>query len=413
MMKRELLIIGWSVSAAIGLARSAPPVLLHDIPITAAVNVYFPDVFTGDQKSLFASSGPATSSLQPAPNGQLVWMQHRSPGWVDVFSRGQWTGLLQPPPDADPFSFGRSLAFSGQLLAVGSPQSTDTLPSAKVYLYSRDRTGSMTLTTRLDAGPSTPPGFGTTVAMSSDGHVGVRGSAPDSFSVDANGHLVGFRSPGPQYLFAPGTTAPFAAIDPPAGWSDQAGPVFCGATMLALYSRYVNNADEYAVHIFSQTDGSLQHAVSLTGGDPISPIVSDSPTSRFAVAMYDDEIDSATVHIYSAKTGELIKRIDLPPWFIDYDLSLALRGDRLFVGEKYDSGNPDTNPPVYGAGTVYVYSIKRGALLHTLTGSYHDDENFGSSMATIGKQLAVGAPGEYRDWQNHVTTGVIYLLPEK
>ena len=98
------------------------------------------------------------------------------------------------------------------------------------------------------------------------------------------------------------------------------------------------------------------------------------------------------MYVYRTRDGSRLRTIahPQPQAGSHFGSSLALDGDLLVVGAPADDVNG-----VQDAGAAYVFDLRSGALLSTLTkpGPLAGD-NFGSSVALSGNTVVVGAPGD-------------------
>ena len=117
--------------------------------------------------------------------------------------------------------------------------------------------------------------------------------------------------------------------------------------------------------------------------------------------------DSGFITIFNRDTGAFIREIQNPaPQQDDYfgGGAMAMSGDKLVVGSPADAdtttdgGQQTYNANTWGSGTVYVFDVTDGSLLHTIanpnsSGNAKHDK-FGGAVAIDGDKLVVGAHNE-------------------
>lgn len=261
----------------------------------------------------------------------------------DVGGTWQHEQTLQPPDGAEGLGFGWRLAVQDDLLVVGAPSAFvgHTLQGA-VYLFER-QAGAWVATEKLVASDGASfDNFGQSVAL--DGARLVVGAD----GVDQGFHL----NTGAAYVFERGL----------AGWEQKARLSAHGLADQDNFGRTVDIEGDTVV--VGKPDGNLFF----------------DPGGRVHVFWRDATGAWNQTQVLQGDDAEG----DL------FGLSLALEGDRLFVGAELDSAGT----PFFQGGAVYVFE-RQGpgwALAQRLvSGDPSDAENFGFALAAQGERLIVGS----------------------
>lgn len=161
----------------------------------------------------------------------------------------------------------------------------------------------------------------------------------------------------------------------------------------AIY--YDTEGNEYgAAYSFKLTNPS--NGFELAGGkkgtiDSIGPrtVIKDGIVATGVVANADNGY-TRSVHLYDANDGTLLRELspgDTLP-IHSFGRSLAINDGMLAVGAYYDDDNGDYS------GSVYLYDINTGELLHKLIANDGmPSDYFGISVAIDNGLVAVGASG--------------------
>lgn len=116
--------------------------------------------------------------------------------------------------------------------------------------------------------------------------------------------------------------------------------------------------------------------------------------------------DAGVVHVYDPRTGLLQRTIEnpTPKPFDRFGVSVSLSDNRVVVG-----ASGATIDGVARAGAAYVFDVRSGQLLHTLTSPNPSSHgSFGASVSVWGEQIAIGAYAE--DDSNVVDSGMVYVF---
>jgi hypothetical protein len=128
---------------------------------------------------------------------------------------------------------------------------------------------------------------------------------------------------------------------------------------------------------------------------------------------FDGVADNGVVYVFDGVSGALLQTILDPESSGDgidfFGIAIATLGGDIVVGSpRQDAGNLD-------AGAVYVFDGGTGALVRTLVSPMPVFfGQFGISVATLGANILVGAPGEERAYLFDGTTGAllhVYAAP--
>ena len=158
-----------------------------------------------------------------------------------------------------------------------------------------------------------------------------------------------------------------------------------------------------------QVNGILQVLNSRTPGalSQFGQVVAASADYVVVSAPLEDAgpQDAGAVYVYRTRDGSRLRTIahPQPQALSHFGSSLALDGDLLVVGAPAQDV-----AAIQDAGAAYVFDLRSGALLSTLTkpGGLAGD-NFGASVALSGSRVVVGAPG---DDTGAINTGAAFVL---
>ncbi|MBL9155762.1 MAG: hypothetical protein JNK37_25015 [Verrucomicrobiales bacterium] len=102
--------------------------------------------------------------------------------------------------------------------------------------------------------------------------------------------------------------------------------------------------------------------------------------------------NGGAVHIFDARTGRYLRRLAPPTLSApsNFGRCLAISGNILAVGAP----NQQVAPAFNNHGTVYLFDLRTGRLLHELvdTDNLASSPNLGTSVAISGRWVAAGAP---------------------
>lgn len=119
--------------------------------------------------------------------------------------------------------------------------------------------------------------------------------------------------------------------------------------------------------------------------------------------------DAGRVYTFNATTGALITTLTSPNVKATdhFGQSIAISGNMVLVGSPFE-----TSSGLLGAGNVYLFNAKTGALIRTLTSpNVQSDGAFGFSVAMNGSIIVIGATQENAG--GYSAAGRVYLFNTK
>ena len=301
-------------------------------------------------------------------------------------------------------AYGRSVAGSGNLIAVGAPGADDVGQFAgEVFLFNA-QTGAQTaklVPTGTRRNPVDGAAFGSAVDVSVDRIVV---GAPGTF-IDGASRIGGH---GAIYLYDATTRRLIARVTPPGTRAkDNVGHAVAveGSTVVAGAPFDSMSAREAgAAYVFDASNGSLRLKLSASDAsaeDRFGFAVSTSGGLIAVGAPYDDDLGSASgsVYLFNATTGAFIRKIVASDAGINdqFGIAVDLIGNTLAVGAWGDND---------GAGSVYVFDVTTGAQLGKFEASDAAPRDIlGRSVALAGSTVIAGAP---RDADRGTDSGSVY-----
>lgn len=114
-------------------------------------------------------------------------------------------------------------------------------------------------------------------------------------------------------------------------------------------------------------------------------------------------LTSGAVHVYEAATGKHLRQIlnPQPKTLAQFGSSLAMSGDLLLVGALGAGSN--------SAGAAYLFDLKNGALLRTITPHVAGCSEFGVSVALSGRLAVIG---DHKADLNSGAKGAVFVYPD-
>ncbi len=167
--------------------------------------------------------------------------------------------------------------------------------------------------------------------------------------------------------------------------------------------------DSGAVYIFDITTGGLVHTLNnptASANDFFGFSVSIDGNFAIVGALGDDDggtFNAGAAYIYDVTTGALLHTLNNPtPEIGDfYGRGVAITGNYAIVGAYQD------NTGATDAGSIYIYDVTTGALLHTLNNPTPVvNDRFGYTVAIEGNYAIVGA---HLDDSGAIDSGVAYI----
>lgn len=374
---------------------------------TETLKLGAPDGMAGDLfgwSVAFAGSQVVVGAPQESPAIGLA----SNPGRAYVFdASGSLARELLPTSASErrrDDSYGRAVAASRRLIAVGAPRADDVGSSAGEVFVFDATTGaqvSKLVPTGTRRNPSDFAVFGSAVDVSA--HRIVVG-APGSFA-DGSGRLGG---QGAVYLYDADTGRLITRITPPGtrpgdnvghSVAVEGSTVVAGAPFDSVSAKFAG-----AAYVFNASNGRLR--LKLTASDASAEdrfgfAVSTSGGLIAVGAPFDADFGAASgsVYLFDATTGAFIRKIVASDAGINdqFGIAVDLVGNRLAVGAWGDNG---------GAGSVYIFDAGTGAELAKLVASDASPlDILGRSVALSGSAVLAGAA---RDADRGTDSGSVY-----
>jgi hypothetical protein len=314
-------------------------------------------------------------------------------GVVHVFNAatGNLIGSLANPTPAISDKFGYSVAISGNNLVVGAYQDdTGATDAGAAYIF--DATTGNLLHTLADPTPEINDWFGYSVAIS--GNLVVVGAYMDD---------TGATNSGTTYIFNANTGSLLRALaNPTPSGGDYFGSsvaISGNNVIVGAYSDNTGATDSGAAYIFDASNGNLLYTLA-------NPAPAANDKFGFSVAVsgniavvgaYQDDLhatNNGTVYVYDLDAGNLLHTLSRPEWSINdyFGYSVAVSGNVVAVGTPgEDTGATD-------AGETYLFDATTGNLLGTISNpTPSTTDMFGYTVVISSSIVAVGAPYEDGD----------------
>ena len=326
-----------------------------------------------------------------------------------IFSGGQLIHTINNP-NADQSTntsdlFGFSVAISGNRAIVGAY--LEDIPydrSGSAYIFDVD-TGALLHTINDPNASQTSTfndNFGYSVAI--DGNRAI---------VGASGEGVPYTFSGSAYIIDVDTGAVLHTINNPnadqtTNTSDQFGnsvAISGNRAIVGAYQEDVPYQNSGSAYIIDVNTGAVLHTINNPNADQSTNTVDTFGFSvaisgnRAIVGAYQEDIPysaSGSVYIFDVDTGALLHTINNPNAdqstnSTDYfGYSVAISGNRAIVGARSE------DIPYNDSGTVYIIDVETGAVLHTINNPNADQtstffDQFGWSVGIDGNRAIVGA----------------------
>ena len=337
--------------------------------------------------------------------------------------------LNNPDPDANSVSgqgtdkFGYSVATDGNYAIVGAYNEGSGVDaeSGKAYIYNVSD-GSLAHTLNNPTAYSSAGGdrFGWAVDIDSDyAIVGAYQEDDPNGTTSGKAYIFNASSGSLVYTLnnpAAGAAAPHGSSDDHFGYSVAIGGThaICGAPQ--EYNAPSSLRAEGKAYIFSLSNGSLAYtlnnpnAYGTTDYDRFGDKVGISNTYAIVGAPNEDDASgsgSGKAYIFTLSNGNLVYTLNNPtPDAGDYfGISVDVNETHAVVSAYGDDDGP-------GGGTVYIFDLSNGNLLHTLSNPNPDGsssgDQFGHEVGISDTFVAVGAPGESDS--SHGDSGKVYIF---
>ncbi|MBO0888471.1 hypothetical protein J2P12_05160 [Candidatus Bathyarchaeota archaeon] len=286
--------------------------------------------------------------------------------------------------------FGLATAVSGQVAIIGAylEQDNGVLGAGHAYIYN---TTTGTLLHILTSPNSQYEGwFGFSVAI--DGNLAVVGAMDET--------VAGARSAGHAYVYNTVTGELVQTLTSPTPQRGYFGHsvAISGNTAVVGASEEPSEGQGYAgnVYMYNAQTGSLVRT--LTSPNPVyfglfGNAVATSGKIIIIGAPYETsraQPEAGHAYLYDAQTGTLLQTLASPKalQFGFFGTSVATDGNIAVIGA------PD-EPSQAGIGSAYVFRVSTGSLTRVLASpNAVRGAQFGTSVATSGGSIVVGAPGE-------------------
>tara|TARA_B100000029_G_scaffold144730_1_gene139922 strand:- start:1343 stop:4039 length:2697 start_codon:yes stop_codon:yes gene_type:complete len=184
--------------------------------------------------------------------------------------------------------------------------------------------------------------------------------------------------------------------------------------------------EEGYAYIYDVSTGTLLHTIAnpnaygTSTGDSFGKDVAIDGNYAIISATREDDVggtEYGKAYIFNVSTGALVHTLDNPGTNYGYSpfgSSVGISGDYAIVGasnEKHDA----TDTSLWGSGKAYIFSVKTGALVHTLHnpnvyGTF-DSDRFGWSVDISGNFAVASAI--YEDDAGGTNSGKAYIFNVK
>lgn len=404
-----------SEDRALGAGASTPDAALTEGATAVALAAGTADVLkfgapNGMAGDLFGLSVAAAGSrvVVGAPQESVVFRITNNRGTAYVFdAAGSLVRELLPAsPDERrrDDAYGRSVAASGNVIAVGSPGADDVGTFAgEVFVFNAETGAQLAklVPTGTRRNPADGSAFGSAVDVSADRIVV---GAPGAFA-SGGGSIGGF---GAVYLYDAVTRRLITRVTPTGTRAkDNVGHAVAveGSTVVAGAPFDSMAAPEAgAAYVFNAANGSLRLKLTASDAgaeDRFGFAVSTNGALIAVGAPFDDDRGAASgsVYLFDAATGAFLRKIVAADGGAgdQFGIALDLVGNHLAVGAWGDND---------GAGSVYVFDVSSGMQLgkHVAPDAAPRDI-LGRAVALSGSAVLAGAA---RDADRGTDSGSVY-----
>jgi hypothetical protein len=351
-------------------------------------------------------SGDSAFIAGPAP------LAH--PGKVYVFANvgGTWTEIQQisatpsiaPPPNWSDF-FGWSLSLSGDTLLVGAPEVFNPMfgPVGGAYVFVHSGDTWVQQQELLGAGAGGFDWVGSSVALAGDtAFVG----APNNDGTKGTVHV--YTRSGTTWT--EGT--PLVASDGASGDAHQfGGAVKCDGTTLLIGAPgpdYASTGVYFPgeAYVFANSGGSWTQAQILEPDDSAAgdqfgySLALDGSTAVIGTpgANIGANIHQGAIYAFDGSGGTWTQSAKVfaadGVAYDQFGQSVAMQNGNALVGQWSHNDDPNGTPPPPKPGTVYLYSVSRGAW--NLSNAFHagdaaNNDSYGWDVGVDGTTLLVGS----------------------
>lgn len=363
--------------------------------------------------------------------------------YVFSASTGSLVSTLITPNPGTGGRFGYSVALSGTNAVVGAPYETGTggTESGNAYVFNSD-TGGLTYTLS-DPNSQAGGNFGWSAAV--NGTTAVVGALSETASGDAGagnayvfnagtGALIStLTSPNPvasgnfgRSVGTNGTSAVVGAPDETASGDADAGNAYLynpstGALVSTLASPNVEAGAEFGISVsvsgmyavvgcWAQTVSGDAAAGSAYVFTTSSPSTSTSTPTQTSTVTVTSTATSVTTQDFPGMAATEFWTTPNPASGGYFGAYVASSGNYAVVGAFKENGT-GANDNLTTAGNAYVYNVKTGALVATLSSpNAQDGGHFGEAVAIDGGLVVVGAQRENSTASNFFRGGHAYVF---
>jgi FG-GAP repeat len=301
-------------------------------------------------------------------------------------------------------NYGRSVAVSGKVIAVGSPGADDVGQFAgEVFVFSAE-TGAQVaklVPTGTRRNPADGSAFGSAVDVSANRIVV---GAPGTFT-NASDRIGGV---GAIYLYNADTRRLIAKVTPQgARPKDNVGHSVAVAGSIVVAGAPFDSIPAFeagAAYVFDSSNGSVRLKLTASDAAAVDRFGFAVATNGALIAVgapFDDDSGSASgsVYLFDAATGAFLRKVIATDGGSNdqFGIALDLVGNHLVVGAWGDND---------GAGSVYVFDVTTGIQLGKLVASDAAPRDIlGRSVALSGSAVIAGAA---RDGDRGTDSGSVY-----
>lgn len=301
-------------------------------------------------------------------------------------------------------AYGRAVAGSSNLIAIGSPGADDVGQFAGEVFVFNAQTGAQLaklVPTGTRRNPADGSAFGSAVDVSADRIVV---GAPGTF-LTGGGNIGGH---GAMYLYDASTRRLITRVTPPGTRAkDNVGHAVAveGSTVVAgAPFDSVSAREAGAVYVFDASNGRLRQKLTASDASAEDRFGFAVATNGGLIAVgapFDDDRGSASgaVYLFDAATGAFLRKIVATDAGVNdqFGIAVDLVGNNLAVGAWGDND---------GAGSVYVFDATTGVQSAKLVASDAAPRDIlGRAVALSGSGVIAGAA---RDGDRGTDSGSVY-----
>ncbi len=371
-----------------------------DTGTTDAGSIYIYDITTGGLLHTINNPTPSVgdffgSSTDISGNNLIVKTSNDDTGATDagsiyiydITTGGLLHTINNPTPGVGDF-FGSSTDISGNNLIVKtSNDDTGATNAGSIYIY--DLTTGGLLHTINNPTPGVSDFFGQSTEISGNNLI-VKTSNDDTGATNA----------GSIYIYDLTTGGLLHTINNPTpGVSDffgQSTEISGNNLIVKVRNDDTGATNAGSIYIYDLTTGGLLHTINnpTPGVSDFFGQSTEISGNNLIVKTFNDDTgatNAGSIYIYDLTTGGLLHTINNPTPAVGnyFGQSTEISGNNLIVKVR----NDDTGAT--NAGSIYIYDLTTGGLLHTINNPTPAvGDSFGSSTKILGNTLFVGVSGE-------------------